>query len=87
MPSLRAGKCPIPGRATLRVDFELIYCVLNSATSTTLQKTVAVNGTVRMLPRVPRDLKRIRSVHLPQKPRRALGHVLRYLAAFTLLTA
>ena len=30
MPSLRAGKCPIPGRATFRVGFELTYdCVLN----------------------------------------------------------
>ena len=36
----------------------------------TLQTTVAVNGTVRM---VPRDLKRYRSSHMLQKLRRALG--------------
>jgi hypothetical protein len=36
----------------------------------TLQTTVAVNGTVRM---VPRDLKRYRSSHMLQKLRLALG--------------
>ena len=52
-----------------------------TATCTVLQTTVAVNGTVRM---VPRDLKRYRSSHMPQKLRLALGLVLGCLTAFTL---
>lgn len=73
----------VPSRATLRVGFALTYCVMHESDihPTMLQTTVAVNGTVRM---VPRDLKRYRSSHMPQKLRLALGRVLGCLTAFTL---
>jgi hypothetical protein len=39
----------MPNRVAMRVDLELTYCVMQERD---IQTTVAVNGTVRMVPRI-----------------------------------